>query len=87
MQEARALAERADTWEAQTSRAEQTIAWVRGGAPLGPEGHVPRPAGVLRVWHKHKKRLEPMVVVTTALQRSASWSVRHEEARPEIAQD
>src|ERR671922_43869 len=86
-QEAIALAELADKWDAHPSRAEQTIAWVRGVEHMWPECHVPLNACVIRCWHKKKKRLEHIVLVTTDLELSASWIVRHYEARPEIEQD
>ena len=51
-QEAIALAELADTWDAHPARAEQTIAWVRGVEHMWPECHVPLNACVIRFWHK-----------------------------------
>jgi hypothetical protein len=86
-QEAIALAELADKWDAHPSRAGQTIAWVHGVEHMWPECHVPLNACVLRFWHKKKKRLDPIVLVTTDLELSASWIVRHYEERPEIGQD
>src|SRR5215475_3315006 len=86
-QEAIALAELADKWEAHPSRAEQTIAWVRGVEHMWPECHVPLNACVIRFWHTKKKRIEPIVLVTTDQELSASWIVRHYEERPEIEQD
>jgi len=86
-QEAIALAELADKWEAHPSRAEQTIAWVRGVEHMWPECHVPLNACVIRFWHTKKKRIEPIVLVTTDLELSASGMVRHDEERPEIEQD
>jgi hypothetical protein len=86
-QEAMALAALADQWDAHPSRAEQTIAWVRGVEHRWPECHVPLNACVSRFWHKQKKRLAPIVLVTTDLELSASWMVRHYEERPEIEQD
>jgi hypothetical protein len=86
-QEAIALAELADKWDAHPARAEQTIAWVRGVEPMWPECHVPLNACVIRFWHKKKKRLDHIVLVTTDLERSAAWIVRHYEERPEIEQD
>ena len=86
-QEAIALAARADTWEAHPSRTEQTIAWVRGVEHMWPECHVPLNACVIRFWHKKKQRIDHIVLVTTDLQLSASWIVRHYEERPEIEQD
>jgi Transposase DDE domain len=86
-QEAIALAELADQWDAHPSRAEQTIAWVRGVEPMWPECHVPLNACVIRFWNKKKQRIEHIVLVTTDLELSASWMVRHYEERPEIEQD
>jgi len=86
-QEAIALAELADKWDAHPSRAEQTIAWVRGVEHMWPECHVPLNACVIRFWHKKKRRLDHIVLVTTDLELSASWIVRHYEERPEIEQD
>jgi Transposase DDE domain len=86
-QEASALAELADRWDAHPSRAEQTIAWGHGVEHMWPEGHVPLNAWVLRFWHTKKKRIDHIVLVTTDLQLSASWIVRHYEERPEIEQD
>jgi hypothetical protein len=86
-QEAIALAELADTWDAHPSRAEQTIAWVRGVEHMWPECHVPLNACVIRFWNKKKKRIDHIVLVTTDLELSASWIVRHYEERPEIEQD
>jgi len=86
-QEAIALAELADTWEAHPARTEQTIAWVRGVEHMWPECHVPLNACVIRFWHKKKQRIDHIVLVTTDLKLSASWIVRHYEERPEIEQD
>src|SRR5262249_34397922 len=86
-QEAIALAELADQWDAHPSRAEQRIAWVRGVEHMWPECHVPLNACVIRFWHKKKKRLDHLVLVTTDLELSATWMVRHYEERPEIEQD
>jgi hypothetical protein len=51
------------------------------------ECEVPLHACGIRFWNKKKKCTVPIVLVTTALQLSASWMVRHYEARPEIEQD
>jgi len=48
---------------------------------------VPLNAWVRRFWKKQQKRLDPIGLVTPALALSASWSGRHDAARPEIAQD
>jgi len=42
---------------------------------------------VIRFWNKKKQRIDHIVLVTTDLQLSASWIVRHYEERPEIEQD
>jgi hypothetical protein len=86
-QEAIALAELADKWDVHPSRAEPTMAWVRGVEHRWPECHVPLNACVLRFWNQKKKRIDPIVWVTTELELSASWIVRHYEERPEIEQD
>jgi hypothetical protein len=52
-----------------------------------PECHVSLNAWVIRFWNKKKKRTDSIVLVTTDQELSASWSVRHYEERPEIAQD
>jgi hypothetical protein len=86
-QEAIQLAGRADKWAVHPSRAEQPIAWGRGVEQLWLECHVPLNAGVMRFWKKKKQRTDHIVLVTTDQELSASWIVRHDEARPEIAQD
>ena len=86
-QEAIQLAALADTWEAHPSRAEQTIALVRGVEHMWAECDVPLNACVIRFWNKKKKRTDHIVLVTTDLSLSASWMVRHYEERPEIEQD
>jgi hypothetical protein len=86
-QEARQLADMADQWEAHPSRADQTIALVRGVEHMWAECEVPLNACVIRFWNKKKKRTDHIVLVTTDLQLSAAWMVRHYEERPEIEQD
>jgi len=86
-QEAIHLAEMAAQWQAHPSRAEQTIALVRGVEHMWTECTVPLNACVIRFWNKKKKRPEHIVLVTTALNLSAPWLVRHYEERPEIEQD
>src|SRR5262249_19549872 len=86
-QEAMQLAEMADQWQAHPSRAEQTIALVRGVEHMWTECTVPLNACVIRFWNKKKKRTEHIVLVTTDLNLSAPWLVRHYEERPEIEQD
>ena len=86
-QEAIQLADVADQWEAHPSRADQTIALVRGVEHMWAECAVPLNACVIRFWNKKKKRTDHIVLVTTDLKLSASWMVRHYEERPEIEQD
>jgi hypothetical protein len=86
-QEARQLADMANRWEAHPSRADQTIALVRGVEHMWAECEVPLNACVIRFWNKKKKRMDHIVLVTTDLKLSASWMVRHYEERPEIEQD
>src|SRR5207249_1880872 len=86
-QEAMQLADVADQWEAHPSRADQTIALVRGVEHMWAECEVPLNACVIRFWNKKKKRADHIVLVTTDLKLSASWIVRHYEERPEIEQD
>ena len=86
-QEAIALAELADKWDAHPSRAGQTIAWVHGVEHMWPECHVPLNACVIRFWHKKKKHIDHIILVVKGLKLSASWIVRHYAERPEIEQD
>jgi hypothetical protein len=86
-QEAIALAEMANTWQAHPSRAEQRIALVRGVEHMWTECEVPLNACVIRFWNTKKKRTDHIVLVTTDLELNAPWIVRHYEERPEIEQD
>jgi hypothetical protein len=86
-QEAIPLAAMADKWESHPSRAEQSIALVRGVEHMWAECEVPLNAWVMRFWNQKKKRTEHIVLVTTDLSLSAPWIVRHYEERPEIEQD
>jgi hypothetical protein len=86
-QEAMPRAALAEPWAGPPSRDEQHIAFVRGVEHLWAECDVPLNAGVIRFWNKKKKRPEHMVLVTTDLNLSAPWIVRHDAERPEIAQD
>ena len=86
-QEAMQRAEMAAQWAAHPSRADQHLAFVRGVEPMWHECEVPLNACGIRFWNKKKKRTEPMVLVTSDLKLSASWSVRHDEERPESEQD
>ena len=86
-QEAIQLAEMAEQWEAHPSRADQTIAFVRGVEPMWSECDVSLNACVIRFWNKKKKRMDHIVLVTTDQKLNAPWIVRHYEERPEIEQD
>jgi hypothetical protein len=48
---------------------------------------VPLNAWVIRFWNKKKKCTDHIVLVTTDLELTAPWIVRHYEERPEIEQD
>src|SRR2546425_9792509 len=71
---------------AQPSRADQRMAVGRGVEHLWAECAVPLNACVIRFWNTKKKRTDPIVLVTTDLERNAPWIVRHDEERPEIEQ-
>jgi Transposase DDE domain len=86
-QEAIQLAEMANQWVAHPSRADQHIAIVRGVEHMWHECEVPLNACVIRFWNTKKKRTDHIVLVTSDLELSASWIVRHYEERPEIEQD
>src|SRR6266436_3463860 len=86
-QEAIQLAEMANTWQPHPSRADQTIALVRGVEHMWTECEVPLNACVIRFWNKKKKCTDHIVLITTDLKLSSSWIVRHYEERPEIEQD
>jgi hypothetical protein len=86
-QEAIALAEMADQWHAHPTRADQTIALVRGVEHRWTACAVPLNACVIRYWNKKKKCIDHIVLVTTDLKLNAPWIVRHYEERPEIEQD
>jgi hypothetical protein len=86
-QEAIQLAEMADQWVAHPARANQHIAFVRGVEHMWDECEVPLNACVIRFWNTKKKRTDHIVLVTSDLQLSASWIVRHYEERPEIEHD
>lgn len=85
--EAVQLAERAGEWRPHPSRDHQHIACVKGVEPLGEACQVPLNACVMRSWNRKKAALDHLVLVTTAQRLPGPWSVRHEEERPEIAQD
>src|SRR5882724_5859802 len=86
-QEAMQLAAMADKWQAHPTRADQTIALVRGVAHRWTECAVPLNACVIRFWNKKKKCTDHIVLITTDLKLNAPWIVRHYEERPEIEQD
>jgi hypothetical protein len=86
-QEAIQLAEMADQGAAHPARAEQHIAFVCGVEHMWNECEVPLNACVIRFWNKKKKRTDHIVLVTSDLELSASWIVRHYAERPEIEQD
>jgi hypothetical protein len=86
-QEAIQLVARADRWKSHPSRAEQSIALVRGVEHMWAECEVPLPACVIRFWNQKKQRTDHIVLVPTDLSLSALWIVRHYEERPEIEQD
>jgi hypothetical protein len=86
-QEAMQLAAMADKWQAHPTRADQTIALVRGVEHMWAECAVPLNACVIRFWNKKKKCIDHIVLVTTDLTLNAPWIVRHYEERPEIEQD
>ena len=86
-QEAIQLAEMANKWQPHPSRANQTIALVRGVEHMWTECEVPLNACVIRFWNKKKKCTDHIVLITTDLKLSAPWIVRHYEERPEIEQD
>src|SRR5215510_8594265 len=62
-QEALQLAEMAGTWQTHPSRAEQTIALVRGAEHMWAECEVPLNACVIRYWNKKKKCTDHIVLV------------------------
>ena len=86
-QEALHRADMADRWASHPSRAAQSIALVRGVEPRWAQCEVPLNACVMRFWNQKKKRLDPIVLVTTALSLRAPWTVRHYEERPESEHD
>ena len=77
----------ADQWAAHPSRAEQRMAWGHGVAHRWPECAVSLNAWVMRFWNTKKKCTDPIVLVTTDRKLNAPGMVRHDEERPEIAQD
>ena len=71
----------------QPTRADQTIALVRGVEHRWAEGEVPLNAWVIRFGNKKKKWTDHLVLISTDLKLSAPWIVRHDEERPEMEQD
>ena len=63
------------------------MALVCGVEHRWSECEVPLHACVIQFWNKKKKRIDPIVLVTTDRKLNASWIVRHYEERPEIEQD
>jgi hypothetical protein len=86
-QEAMQLAEMADKWASHPARDAQRIALVRNVAHMWAECAGPLNACVMRFWNTQKKRREYIVLVTTDLRLSASWSGRPYAERPEIEPD
>jgi hypothetical protein len=86
-QEAMPRAALADKWQAHPTRAEPTMALVRGVEPRWAACEVPLNAWGMRFGNTKKKRTAHIVLVTTDLELNAPWSVRHYAERPEIAQD
>ena len=85
--EAIQLAEMAQQWQGHPSRRDQQIAFVQGVEHLWDECEVQLNACVIRFWNKKKKKTDHIVLVTTDVELSAPWIVRHYEERPEIEQD
>ena len=85
--EAVALAEMAAQWERHRSRPEQQIAFVQGIDHVWDECRVRLNGCVIRYYNERKKAMNYIVLVTTDLEMTAQWMVRHYEERPEIEQD
>src|SRR5215510_8075283 len=86
-QEAMQRAAMAGQWAAHPSRADQPSAFVRGVEHMWNEWEGPLNACVIRFWNKQQHRSDHMVLVTSDLELSASWIVRHDAERPESEQD
>ena len=86
-QEAGQLAELQETWQPQPSRDRQPIAFVKEVEPLWDACQVPLNACVIRYWHRTKKAMAHIVLVTTDTRLNGPWIVRHYEERPEIEPD
>jgi hypothetical protein len=85
--EAVAIAKMEGQWQAHPARREQQIALVRGVDHVWDECDVPLNACVIRFYNARKRATDYIVLVTTDLQLTAEWMVRHYEERPEIEQD
>jgi hypothetical protein len=81
------LAALQDAWQPHPSRAHQHIAFVKGGEHLWEECAVPLNAWVIRYGNRKKNALDHIVLVSTDQRLNGPWIVRHDEERPEIAQD
>jgi DDE family transposase len=86
-QEAVSLALMAGQWQEHPSRSEQQIAWVKGVEHVWEGCDVTLHACVIRFFNTKKGCVDYIVLVTTDLQLSAPWVVRHYEERPEVEQD
>jgi Transposase DDE domain len=86
-QEAVSLAEMAGQWQVHPSRVEQQIALVRGVEHVWDGCEVQLNACVIRFYNHKKRCLDYIGLVTTDLELSAKWIVRHYEERPEVEQD
>jgi hypothetical protein len=69
------------------SRDNQHMAVVPGVAHLWEACQVPLNAWVIRYWNRQKDAGDHIVLVTTDQRLTGPWIVRHDEERPEIAQD
>ena len=76
-----------ETWQPHPARAPQPIAWVQGMEHLGEAWKVPLKAWVIRYGKRKKDALDPIVWVATEQRLKGPWSIRHEEERPESAQE
>ena len=74
-------------WAAQPSRANQRLTLGGGVEHRWSACEVPWHAWVMSCWKKKQKRTDQSVLVTPDRKLNASWIVRHDEERPEMAQD
>ena len=86
-EEAVKLATMARPWQPHPTHENQQIAFVRGGEHGWDECEVALNASIIRFFNEKKKALDYIVRVTTDLNLSAKWIVKHYEQRPEIEQD